>query len=67
MEILEEQTLIKKIKRQGHREVIVWLHEFPFDWRFLKAEIQHVLNLQISDRFRVDPERLKIICKIRGE
>ena len=56
---------IRKIRRQGDHDVIVWIYELPFTWALLKAEIQHELNQKLEDEFQVLPDG-KIICRIKG-
>lgn len=53
MELIEEPTQIKRIVRQGKKEAIVTIYEFPFDWKLLKAEIQYELNQRVEDFFQI--------------
>lgn len=65
MELIEMPTLIKRIVLQGDHEAVITPTEFPFDWKLLKAEIQHELNQRIEDNFRILLNK-KIIVRIKG-
>lgn len=56
---------LKKIVRQGDREVIVTLYEFPFVWSLLKYEIQKELNLPIENTFKV-MKKNKVLVWVAG-